>query len=78
MGQIEDLRLFVRVVDSGSISKAANKLGIAKSAVSRRLSLLEERYGTRLIDRVPGVWEVTGTGYELYQRATRVDRKSVV
>lgn len=72
MGQIEDLRLFVLVVETGSISKAADKLRIAKSAVSRRLSLLEDRYGTRLIDRVPGVWEVTETGRELYQRATRV------
>ena len=72
MGQIEDLRLFALVVDSGSISKAADKLRIAKSAVSRRLSLLEERYDTRLIDRIPGVWEVTETGLELYQRATRV------
>ncbi|MEE9389176.1 MAG: LysR family transcriptional regulator [Paracoccaceae bacterium] len=71
MGQIEDLRLFVLVVESGSISKAADKLGIAKSAVSRRLGLLEDRYGTRLIDRVPGVWEVTETGQELHQRAIR-------
>ncbi len=72
MGQIEDLRLFVLVVENGSLSKAADKLRIAKSAVSRRLKLLEERYGTRLIDRVPGVWQVTETGHELYQRATRV------
>ena len=72
MGQIEDLRLFVLVVENGSISKAADKLRIAKSAVSRRLSLLEERYGKKLIDRAPGVWGVTETGRELYQRATRV------
>jgi len=72
MGQIEDLRLFVLIIESGSISKAASKLRIAKSAVSRRLSLLEERYGTRLIDRVPGVWKVTETGHELHQRAMRV------
>ena len=72
MGQIEDLRLFTLVVESGSISKAATKLRIAKSAVSRRLGLLEERYGTRLIDRVPGVWKVTESGHELYQRATRI------
>jgi len=72
LGQIEDLRLFVQVVESGSISKAATNLGIAKSAVSRRLSLLEARYGARLIDRVPGVWMVTETGHELLQRAVRV------
>ena len=72
MGQIEDLRLFVLVVENGSISKAADKLRIAKSAVSRRLALLEERFGTKLIDRKPGVWGVTEAGRELYQRATRV------
>ncbi len=72
MGQIEDLRLFLLVVENGSISKAAEKMRIAKSAVSRRLGLLEERYGTRLIDRTPGVWDITETGRELLQRAKRV------
>lgn len=72
MGQIEDLRLFVLVVENGSISKAANQLHIAKSAVSRRLSLLEGKYGATLINRQPGVWEVTNVGRELYQRAVAV------
>ena len=72
MGQIEDLRLFTLVVDNRSISGAAAKLHIAKSAVSRRLNLLEERFGSRLIDRAPGSWEVTATGLELYQRAIQV------
>jgi len=72
MGQIEDLRLFALVVENHSLSRAAERLNIAKSAVSRRLSLLEERYGSRLIDRGPGVWQVTATGLELFQRAARV------
>lgn len=70
MGQIEDLRLFVKTVDSGGIARAAEEIGIAKSAVSRRLAQLEERYGVRLIDRQPRVWEVTTAGQELYQRAS--------
>lgn len=70
MGQIEDLQLFVNVVDAGSISKASADMRIAKSAISRRLGLLEDRYATQLIDRRPGVWQVTGAGRELYQRAT--------
>ncbi|MEM9523980.1 MAG: LysR family transcriptional regulator [Pseudomonadota bacterium] len=69
MGQIEDLRLFVTVVDSGGIARAAEALGIAKSAVSRRLGRLEGRYDVRLIDRQPGNWAVTNAGQELYQRA---------
>ncbi|PUB11852.1 LysR family transcriptional regulator [Yoonia sediminilitoris] len=69
MGQIEDLRLFVTIVDQGSIGRAADALGIAKSAVSRRLAQLENRYDMRLIDRQPRTWEVTTAGQELYQRA---------
>ena len=72
MGQIEDFRLFVEVVDNESISKAAGKMNIAKSAVSRRLALLEERYSAKLINREPGNWSVTTTGRELYQRAARL------
>jgi len=72
MGQIEDLKLYTLVVENRSISGAADKLHIAKSAVSRRLSLLEERFGTRLINRESGIWEVTTAGRELYQRAVRV------
>lgn len=72
MGQVEDLNLFILVVENKGISKAADKLNIAKSAVSRRLHLLEERYSAKLIDRTPGHWEVTGVGRELYQRAVRV------
>lgn len=71
MGQIEDLRLFVTVAEAGGISKAAESLNIAKSAVSRRLALLEDRYDARLIDRGPGLWAITETGRELLERATQ-------
>ncbi len=72
MGQVEDLRAFVQIIEQGSISKAADTLNIAKSAVSRRLNLLEDRYGSVLINRQPGSWRVTDTGKELYQRAVTV------
>lgn len=72
MGQIEDLRVFVDIVNSGGISRAADAMNIAKSAVSRRLKLMEERYGVQLVDRQPGVWQVSIAGQELYQRALRV------
>ena len=69
MGQMEDLKLYVQVVEQGSISKAASILRIAKSAVSRRISILEERYSSVLIDRTPGKWEITKVGLDLYQRS---------
>jgi DNA-binding transcriptional LysR family regulator len=69
MGQIEDLRVFVDIVNGGGIARAADTMNIAKSAVSRRLKLMEERYSVQLVDRQPGVWEITSAGHELYQRA---------
>ena len=72
MGQFEDLRLFVAVVENGGIARAAKTLNVAKSAVSRRLGQLEGRYGVLLIDRRPGIWEVTTAGHELYERANQI------
>ena len=51
MGQLEDMQVFVRVVEAGSITKAAGQLNLAKSAVSKRLNDLENRLGSKLINR---------------------------
>lgn len=72
MGQIEDLHTYVSIIDAGGIARAAEKLNIAKSAVSRRLALLEDRYDIQLVDRRPGIWAVSAAGQELYQRAVRI------
>ncbi len=69
MGQLEDYRLFLEVVDNQGISKAADNLGIVKSAVSRRLAQLEDRLGSRLITRNARQWVLTEAGQVLYDRA---------
>ena len=51
MGQLEDTQVFVRIVEAGSITKAAGQLNLAKSAVSKRLNDLENRLGSKLINR---------------------------
>ena len=51
MGQLEDMNVFIRVVETGGISRAADQMGIAKSAISRRLVDLETRLGVRLLNR---------------------------
>lgn len=45
MGQLEDMHIFLRVAETGSITKAAEEMNIAKSAVSKRLPLLKHRLG---------------------------------
>jgi len=45
MDRFENMSTFIRVVEAGSISGAADRLGVAKSAVSRRLKELEAHLG---------------------------------
>jgi len=68
MGQLEDLRAFVQIVEQESIGKAAEQAGIAKSAMSRRLRLLEERMQTELITRTTRQWALTEAGRQYYER----------
>lgn len=72
MGQLEDMAMFVRVVEAGSITKAAEQLNIAKSAVSRRLKELETRLGSQLLSRTTRQSNLTEAGMRYYQRAGNI------
>lgn len=72
MGQLEDMAMFVRIVDAGSITKAAEQLNIAKSAVSRRLKELEARLGTQLLSRTTRKSNLTAAGEHYYRRANSI------
>lgn len=77
MGQLEDMQVFVRVVEAGGIGKAAEQLHLAKSAVSRRLADLEARLSTQLINRTTRQSSLTEAGRQYYQQALEVlDRVS--
>ena len=69
MGQLEDMYIFLRVVETGSITKAAEQMNIAKSAVSKRLSLLEQKLGIKLINRTTRKSSITEAGQRYYQRS---------
>ena len=68
MGQLEEMHTFVRVVDAGGIGPAAEQMGIAKSAVSRRLAELETRLDMTLINRTTRTSKVTEAGERYYKR----------
>ena len=72
MGQLEDMAMFVRIVEAGNITKAAEQLGIAKSAVSRRLKDLETRLGSQLISRTTRQSKLTQAGEHYYQQVTHI------
>src|SRR5262249_38251883 len=69
---IVDLALFARLVDARSFSEAARRTGIAKSAVSRRIALLEERVGVQLVRRSTRSLQVTPDGARFYERCVEV------
>jgi len=69
MGQLEDMQLFIRIVDAGGIGRAAEQLDIAKSAVSRRLVELEKHLGVRLLNRTTRTSSLTEAGRIYYKRA---------
>jgi DNA-binding transcriptional LysR family regulator len=72
MGQLENMNVFIRVVEAGGISRAADQLGLAKSAVSRRLVDLETRLGVRLLNRTTRKSSLTEIGKSYYERAIKV------
>ncbi|NOR62538.1 MAG: LysR family transcriptional regulator [Rhodobacteraceae bacterium] len=69
MGQMEDMETFVRIVEAGSISRAATQMGVVKSAVSRRLNDLETRLGVQLLARTTRTSSLTEAGQRYFSRA---------
>ncbi len=66
------MAFFARVVEARSFSDAARSLGVSKSAVSARVSRLEERLGVRLLHRTTRRLALTADGVRLYERCARV------
>jgi DNA-binding transcriptional LysR family regulator len=72
MDRFADMRMFVAVVDAGSISGAAERLEVAKSAVSRRLADLEARLGAQLLHRTTRTLSLTDSGRAFFERSQRI------
>lgn len=70
MANLDDLALFVGIVDAGSLAAAARAAGLPKSSVSRRLVALETRLNTRLVQRSTRKLSLTDAGHRLYERCS--------
>ncbi|WP_257459789.1 LysR family transcriptional regulator [Archangium lipolyticum] len=69
---LDDMLVFAEVVSAGGITAAATRLGLRKSTVSRRLSALEERLGTRLLERNTRRVRLTESGREYHAHCARL------
>lgn len=69
MDRFAEIQLFVQVAETGSLSRAAEALGLSNAAASRHLQALEDRLAARLVERNTRRLFLTDTGQEFFSRA---------
>lgn len=72
MKRLINLKNFVAVARSGSITRAADHLGVSKSVVSERLAALEDQLGVALIARTTRSSTLTEAGEKLLERSEAI------
>ena len=72
MDDLKRMVIFSHVVETKSFSGAARRLGIARSAISRHISLLEKSVGVRLLNRTTRSLSLTEAGETYYQSCARI------
>lgn len=72
MTAITDLEIFARVARTGNMSAAGREMKFSPAVVSKRISLLEERLGTRLFQRTTRQLTLTETGKGFYDRIVNI------
>src|SRR5260370_1084668 len=70
--RFDNMRVFAKVVESGSFAGAAARISISASMVSQHVKELEERLGARLLNRTTRKVSLTETGRAYYERCTRL------
>ncbi len=72
----ENLRFFVAVAQSGSLSAAARQLKVDHATVSRRLSALEAELKMRVVDRLPRACVPTAAGRQILELAANMEESA--
>ncbi|POR50280.1 LysR family transcriptional regulator [Paraburkholderia eburnea] len=72
----ENLRFFVAVAQTGSLSAAARQLKVDHATVGRRLSALEAELKLRLVDRLPRACQLTAAGRQIADLAQRMEAEA--
>jgi DNA-binding transcriptional LysR family regulator len=72
MDRYTQMEFFALTAELGSLTKAAERLGMSNAAASRMLSALEDRLGTRLVERTTRRLWLTDAGREYQQRCASI------
>ena len=73
---LEDLRYFLALTRYGTLSSAAERLGVEHTTIRRRVSALETSLGARLFDKTAQGWALTPKGQRLLPFAQRIESES--
>ena len=68
MDQIQAMRVFVRVVEAGTFTRAADSLDLPKGTVTKQIQALEARLQVKLLNRTTRRVTVTPDGAAYYER----------
>ena len=71
--QWDDVRVFLAVVRTGSLSGAARILGVGHVTVGRRIALLEKRLGVMLLNRTPDGFSTTSAGQAILRQCAAME-----
>ena len=72
MDRFQALTAFARVVESGSFARAAERMDVSVSAVSRQVAELEAHLGARLLNRTTRRLSLTESGQAFYERCVQL------
>jgi DNA-binding transcriptional LysR family regulator len=72
LDRLQAIAVFAQVVEQGHLSRAAERLGISTSAVSRHLADLEAHLGVRLLNRTTRRLSLTEAGQAFYERSVQL------
>lgn len=72
MSNLTDMEIFARVVTAGSMSAAGREMGLSPAVVSKRIRRLEDKLGTRLLQRTTRQIALTEAGHGFYDRVLAI------
>ncbi|WP_273839468.1 LysR family transcriptional regulator [Providencia rettgeri] len=73
MDRLKAVEVFITIVDSGSLSSAADKLDMSRAMVTRYLSEMEQWAGVRLLNRTTRRLSLTSAGEGVYQQSLQLN-----
>ena len=71
----DNLKFFLALAETGSLSRASEKLRVDHSTVSRRIDMLEQDLGVRVVERLSRSYRLTPEGEQLRDRAREIEAR---